>query len=104
VNHQADIEEGFEVFDDERERNAAEVHFLNHPSLVTFKVKDRDFTAKTVRTIHLVGSSRTGGTPSHPFDFEEGYIAANGSFGDLPPLFAIEVRWSDYGRRLHVSA
>jgi len=104
VNHQADIEEGFEVFDDERERKAAEVLFQNRPSLVTFKVKDRDFVATSVRTIHLVGSSRTGGTPSHPFEFEEGYVAAKGSFGNLPPLFAIEARWSDYGRTLHVTA
>jgi hypothetical protein len=31
------------------------------------------------------------------------YLHTNWSFGGLPPGFAIEARWRDYGRTLHIS-
>ncbi len=103
MNHQADIEEGFEVFDDERERQDAERLFQRYPSRITFKAEDRSFTAATVRTIHLLGSSRALGKPVHLFDFEEGYVAAEGTFTGSPVAVSVEARWSDYGKVLHLS-
>lgn len=107
MNYFADIEEGFDVFDDERERKASEALFQKQPALVTLKVEERDFYVASVNTIHLVGSTRAvGPAPIHPFDFEEGYFAATGHFKKpygMSLAHTAEVRWSDYGKTLQVN-
>lgn len=108
MNHYADIDEGFEVFDDERERKDAESFFAANPHLTSFVTERGLFTTREVTLIHLIGSLRPGcSKPSHPFDFEEGCLEAKG----LPTWVIVPdnpwettLRWTDFGKTFTFSS
>jgi hypothetical protein len=106
INHYADIDEGFEVFDDDLERRSAEARFLKQRNPIEIPIPGGSFEVKKLTAIHLTGSARPGRYQiSHPFDFEEGYLEAQGIAREVQtpgPLktrtLSAILRWSNYGR------
>lgn len=105
MNHFADIVDGVEAFDDEKERQAAEVKFRENPAYAVVMLDNVLFEPSTVKTVHLLGSLRHDRrtTVPQPFDFEEGYLEATGLFvdgrtGKIP--VDVAVRWSDFGQNV----
>lgn len=103
VNHFADIDEGVEVFDDQKERERAENKFRRFPSTARVSIDGDAFTPTDIHQVILLGSPRSGhAQPGGLFDFEDGYLEATGYFeGSGSPLRQrITIRWSDYGRNV----
>ena len=108
MNHYADIDEGFEVFGDERERRDAEAFFTANPHLTSFVTERGLFATCEVTFIHLIGSLKPGRSkPNHPFDFEEGCLEVKG----LPTWVIVKdftaaaiLRWTDFGKTFTFSS
>jgi hypothetical protein len=95
VNQYRDIEEGFAVFDEERERETYESDFLCKPHLFKGEVQGKPFTPIQVTRLHIQGSRAN--RPASAFDFEDGFTELlgflDGQFG------ALELRWSEFGKQ-----
>lgn len=100
INPYADIDDGYEVFDDDQQRRTAEARFLNQCFHIS--IPGGSFEVTRLTTIHLIGQARPGRYDiSHPFDFEEGYLEAWGieyQVGVPRRTIKANLRWSDYGR------
>ena len=92
MNHNADIEDGLEEFNAEKERLAAEQEYLASPEVFD-QLNETNFHGAKMLNVVLVGR-RTKDT-GHPFDFENGTVSIQGDADGVPQV--LNLRWSDNG-------